>query len=921
MRIESAQAFQYTMPLRNPFSTARHTTTQSTNYLIRLAGAQHVGIGEAAARGVKLTGDNRKLNGAVIEAMLVFLQGRELECESRETALASIAETYRELQAIAQSFATRQNRRKPFRGLLSGVEIALLDLAARQLGLTLSQLLGQQREQVAATATTSGTSQPLEKLAARFQQQAGVYRAFRCKGEDDAALNLQRLEAMREANRQAGTHLACWLDLNEALTPEGAKALVESLVAWMQASPHPEQQLILEQPVAKRHYRVLCELQTLADRLLPAEAGRLVIMADESLWDLEDLERLLAAGGVGALNIKVPKVGGLLPALAVAEHARQACPEALVYIGGMIGTSDVTGRAIYQLARALPRLDHCTTTPARNVEANMASLPLAFSGEASRYLDLGEAPGLGTDLDETALEHYLVERFPALPAHSARAASSEAVLPRYLHPELLLLGQKALDSALMERAILQAGLVSERRSATRLRVTTARGKGLARISWSMSLGLSQEARRICREKNEAKRCMAEAGVPVAEGQDFAVEETEQACAYARELGWPVVVKPVVGTGGAGVTAGIRDEEELRWALARVAASERVVARNNGRVLVERHVEGQELRVFVAGGAAVAAVYRIAPHVVGDGEHSVEALIRQKNEQRRSNPRLKNSPLKINEATQKQLARQGLALEAIPEAGRQVRLSSVNSISQGADTANVLERVHPSVLEAAVNAVAAVPGLRRAGVDIIVGDYTQPLVPELSCVCELNTSPSLAAATFPVEGPPVSVADAFLRCMLKGRKIKRRRRAVGERCSLSLQVASELSDAETARLLSYCHQHGLEGEGVVAPGTTTLYLAGSSDALLALPANLMAMLSARKTPPLLTSRLLEEAACAERIESLRAGKLAEGEACFSLGELPRPAVAEMSGDQEGCIETLAESRGGLLKSLKGWFRGE
>lgn len=911
----------YTMPLRNPFSTSRHTTTRSTNYVVRLSSAQHAGIGEAAARGSKLTGDNRKLNGAVIEAMLAVLQGSALACESREQALQSIAAVYRQLESVAQGFATRQNRHKPFRGLLSGFEIALLDLAARHLGLTVSQLLGQRREQVAATATTSGSSQPLEKLAERFQQQASVYRAYRCKGEDDTALNLQRLGAMREANRLADRHLAYWLDLNEALTPEGAERLVEELMAWMQEQPHPEQRLILEQPVAAEHFRSLCELQALADRRLPPKAGRLVIMADESLWDLEDLKRLLAAGGVGAINIKVPKAGGLLPALAMGEYASKVFPEAQIYIGGMIGTSDVTGRAIYQLARALPRLDHCTTTPARNVEANMARQPLAFAKTTSRRMVLGEAPGLGTDLDETVLERYLVERYPAAvvsPAPASDSSSESNDQARYHHPELLLLGQKPLDSALMERAALLAGLTCERRSSTRLRVKSTQGRVLARIAWSMSLALDKEARHICRHKNEAKRCMAESGVPVAEGQDFAVEEVELACSYARELGWPVVVKPVVGTGGAGVTAGIQDVEELRWALARVAENERVVARNNGRVLVERHIEGQELRVFVANGKAVAAIYRVAPHVVGDGLNSVQALIQRKNEWRHNNPRLKNSPLKVSETTKKQLARQGLDLESVPEDGQFVRLSSVNSISQGADTANVMDQVHPSVLEAAVKAVAAVPGLKRAGVDIIVADYTQPLDPERSCVCELNTSPSLAAATFPVEGPSISVADAFLRCMLKRRKEELRPPAVGERSSLRVQIASSLSKVERTRLLGYCHQHGLKGEGVTAPDSTTLYLAGGSDALLALPANVMGMMSRRQNPPSLVSRLLDDDHCVERIEALRSDEARE--MLFTLGEAPVPQASEIDAPIGREALEAGEPRRGLLSSLKSWLKG-
>lgn len=860
IRIIKAEAFKYTVPLINPFSTSRHTTSQSTNYLIRLSSERGYGIGEAAARGVKLTGDRRTKDRQVLDLMLGQVRGATLDISSRETVLNSISEIYSSLESVAKSFVSRQNRGKPFRGLLSGFDIALLDLVAKELGISVAELLGENRTVVRATASTCSTSKGGEELKARLMKQARRFEAYRCKGEADIEENFNRLNAMREVNLELDISRSYWLDLNEAMSRDEALHFVDRAIEWLEAVPSPAQELILEQPVKKTQYKTLCDLQRYVSQRLDKQVGRIVIMADESLWDARDFDRLYAVGGVGAVNIKVPKVGGLRPALALANHVHDTNPETLIYIGGMIGTSDISGRAIYHLVKALPRIDHCTTSPARNVEQNLASMPLRFSSASSNEIVLGDAPGLGTDINQTALEQYCVASFPELADHVEEALPGLPVgdgrgLNAYELPELMELNQKELDSHLMEREALLYGLTAYRHNGLRFTVRNGAGRK-ASFYWTIKRGMSTETREICQKKYRTKEHFAKAGVPIAEGRCFEVGQREEAVSYAKELGWPLVVKPGVGTGGVGVTANIRNETELLWALEKLTSNDKVVSRNDGKLIIERHIDGTELRIFVAGGKAVGAIKRIPPHVVGDGESSIKELVVRKNALRKLNPRLSRSLLKLNESAELQLSRQGLTVESVPGSGECVTLGLVSSISQGADTQNVFDEVHPSILDAAVRAVAAIPGLERAGLDVIVADHVAELEGQASCVCEANTSPSIAASHFPMYGRPINVAKQLFASAVAQRLGAPSSLEHEESAAIHMKVVGELTPGELARAQDYFERHGVEGGCWSCGAEIFMYAYGDVGAVCALPANLSAMMKGRKKLPDIESRLVE-----------------------------------------------------------------
>lgn len=204
VRIARASAYQYRVPLKRPFSTSRHTTTRSMNILIELEVNGVVGIGEAAPRG-KLTGDIRVRNWVMTRGLLALCDGATLDVSTREAALESVRKIYARLLLRAKHRSRDGNRTKPYRGLLSGFEIALLDLAARLRGESVADLLGRQRAEVYATATTSSTHHSPEDLVDTFVKHRARYAGYRCKGAADIEENLARLRAMDQVDVQVGS--------------------------------------------------------------------------------------------------------------------------------------------------------------------------------------------------------------------------------------------------------------------------------------------------------------------------------------------------------------------------------------------------------------------------------------------------------------------------------------------------------------------------------------------------------------------------------------------------------------------------------------------------------------------------------------------------------------------------------------------
>jgi acetyl-CoA carboxylase biotin carboxylase subunit len=112
------------------------------------------------------------------------------------------------------------------------------------------------------------------------------------------------------------------------------------------------------------------------------------------------------------------------------------------------------------------------------------------------------------------------------------------------------------------------------------------------------IGPTAQQIRLMGDKATARRTMADVGVPIVPGTPGPVEDVDEALSFAREIGFPVIIKAAAGGGGKGMRVA-NDPEDFARAF-QLARSEALSAFGSGDVYVEkylarpRHIEFQIL---------------------------------------------------------------------------------------------------------------------------------------------------------------------------------------------------------------------------------------------------------------------------------------------------------------------------------------
>jgi acetyl-CoA carboxylase, biotin carboxylase subunit len=112
------------------------------------------------------------------------------------------------------------------------------------------------------------------------------------------------------------------------------------------------------------------------------------------------------------------------------------------------------------------------------------------------------------------------------------------------------------------------------------------------------IGPTAEQIRVMGDKAAARNAMAAAGVPIIPGTPGPVEDADEALAFARDIGFPVIIKAAAGGGGKGMRVA-REPDDFGRSF-QLARSEALSAFGSGDVYVEkylarpRHVEFQIL---------------------------------------------------------------------------------------------------------------------------------------------------------------------------------------------------------------------------------------------------------------------------------------------------------------------------------------
>lgn len=262
--------------------------------------------------------------------------------------------------------------------LRCALDVAALDLEARAKGRSIASLLAEEPADWVQSNAVIGGGPPTE--VARFGREAELagYSVLKVKvGVQSVEEDVRRISALREACPDAVIRL----DANGAWDETTANEAIHAL--------YPLGIELIEQPTPAGDVDLLARIR--------AEAP-MRIAADESVFDPQALDRILELRAADLLVLKPMMLGGVRPALQVAQRAAEAG------IGAFATTtfdSSIGTAASLQLAASLPA----------DAAHGLATGELLGDDVTSRTLlpqdgrmRVPAAPGLGVEVDPAALD-------------------------------------------------------------------------------------------------------------------------------------------------------------------------------------------------------------------------------------------------------------------------------------------------------------------------------------------------------------------------------------------------------------------------------------------------------------------------------------------------------------------------------------
>lgn len=278
---------------------------------------------------------------------------------------------------------------------ISGIEIAMWDVLGRTLGVSVATLLGgRARESVTPYAST-GYVRPdrdLGKFAAGLEKDSTGLRAAKIKCGLGTKEDQARAEVARGVLGPAGYLM---VDFNGNYSADQALASIRSLrdlnLAWV------------EEPLAPDD---ISGLQLLRPLGVPLATG-------EALYGRSSFRNLVTERLVDFVQPDVTKVGGLLEAKNVSELARAWGVRFSPHVWG----GGIALAATLQLLASVPDYPHTAVVPEPlwlefdrgDNSLREKLLTRAFAPTNGEIL-IPDGPGLGVDVDETALDSLRADR-------------------------------------------------------------------------------------------------------------------------------------------------------------------------------------------------------------------------------------------------------------------------------------------------------------------------------------------------------------------------------------------------------------------------------------------------------------------------------------------------------------------------------
>ncbi|WP_199794830.1 bifunctional glutamate--cysteine ligase GshA/glutathione synthetase GshB [Paenibacillus faecalis] len=251
---------------------------------------------------------------------------------------------------------------------------------------------------------------------------------------------------------------------------------------------------------------------------------------------------------------------------------------------------------------------------------------------------------------------------------------------------------------------------------------------------------------IMENKVVTKQVLRQHGIRVPSGEAFRSVD-EAMTAYDKYRGMPIVIKPKSTNFGLGITIFNQDfsKDDMRQAF-------EMAFQHDQTVLLEEFMTGKEYRFLVMGDEVVGILHRVPANVIGDGVHTIEQLVHEKNKDplRGRGYKTPLEKIQLGEAEEMFLRNHFKSWNDIPEKGEIVYLRENSNISTGGDSIDYTDDIPESYKRLAIQSAKAA-GATFCGVDMMIDNIEEEATDTNYSIIEINFNPAIHIHCYPYKG--------------------------------------------------------------------------------------------------------------------------------------------------------------------------
>jgi cyanophycin synthetase len=281
------------------------------------------------------------------------------------------------------------------------------------------------------------------------------------------------------------------------------------------------------------------------------------------------------------------------------------------------------------------------------------------------------------------------------------------------------------------------------------------GANQKRIQATVTSETSSIGVELACNKEDTKYLLEQAEIEVPRGDIIRRERSlQEACDYVT---FPLVIKPIDGNHGRGITVNIQNQEDAVKAFHHAKNSSK-----SGAIIVEKFIRGDDYRLLVINNVLVAAAIRTPAHVIGDGKLTIQQLIDEVNRDERRGYGHEKVLTKIttNELTLNIIKEAGYTLGTVIAKDQKLILKDTANLSTGGTAEDITDIVHPANVSMAER-ISKIIDLDICGIDIMTTDISKPLSETGGAVLEVNAGPGFRMHLAPTSGLPRNVAGPVI----------------------------------------------------------------------------------------------------------------------------------------------------------------